>query len=55
MPCSAAFALCGEVKINGELATENNRRQAYVQQEDVFYSQLTVYEAGGHASGLHGR
>lgn len=36
--------------VNGLAATESNHKQAYVMQEDVFYSQLTVLEVSGPAT-----
>lgn len=34
----------GSVTVNGHDASSSNHRQAYVQQEDVFYSMLTASE-----------
>eukprot|EP00197_Chlamydomonas_leiostraca_P006364 CAMPEP_0202866206 /NCGR_PEP_ID=MMETSP1391-20130828/7260_1 /ASSEMBLY_ACC=CAM_ASM_000867 /TAXON_ID=1034604 /ORGANISM="Chlamydomonas leiostraca, Strain SAG 11-49" /LENGTH=699 /DNA_ID=CAMNT_0049546135 /DNA_START=95 /DNA_END=2194 /DNA_ORIENTATION=- len=44
VPCSTSITLSGSLTINGQPSTESNHRQGYVQQEDVFYSQLTVME-----------
>lgn len=33
-----------QVTVNGVDATASNHKQAYVMQEDVFFSQLTVWE-----------
>jgi ABC-type multidrug transport system ATPase subunit len=40
------LSLSGQLTVNKVAATESNHRQAYVQQEDVFYSMLTVREVG---------
>jgi len=47
VPCSASLNLSGIVTVNDVPISKSNHRQAYVQQEDVFYSQLTVAEVGG--------
>lgn len=44
LPMNSKMEVHGAININGMPATESNHRQAYVQQEDVFYSQLTVLE-----------
>lgn len=36
-----------QVTVNGVPATDANHKQAYVQQEDIFFSQLTVWEVRG--------
>ena len=41
-----------QVTVNGVTATESNHKQGYVQQEDVFYSQLTVLETLSMAAEL---
>jgi len=47
VPCNPSINLTGGVTVNGIPASESNHRQAYVQQEDVFYSMLTVKEVRG--------
>ncbi|MEW5320304.1 MAG: hypothetical protein WDW38_011386 [Sanguina aurantia] len=44
LPVSKSIALEGELTVNGEDASSGLHKQAYVQQEDIFYSQLTVRE-----------
>ncbi len=58
MPQSKKITLTGSLTINGKPDTESNHRQAFVQQEDVFYSELTVREVGTHthtSKGIHKR
>ena len=38
------MVLSGSLTVNGLPASSTNHKQAFVQQEDVFYSQLTVME-----------
>ncbi len=38
----AGMELQGNVTVNGVPHCESNHKQGYVQQEDLFYSQLTV-------------
>lgn len=42
----------GRITINGVEATAANHRQAYVEQNDQFYSMLTVNETLGTAAAL---
>lgn len=44
VPVSKRMTLTGSVTVNGVPITESHHRQGYVQQEDIFYSQLTVRE-----------
>ncbi len=47
--CQKKLDLTGEILINGQPIETANVRQGYVQQEDMFFSQLTVRYAGCHA------
>ena len=40
--CQKNLDLAGEILINGQPIATANVRQGYVQQEDMFFSQLTV-------------
>ena len=40
--CQKNLDLAGEILINGQPVATANVRQGYVQQEDMFFSQLTV-------------
>lgn len=42
VPVSKRMTLAGSVTLNGVPIGEAGHRQGYVQQEDIFYSQLTV-------------
>lgn len=42
LPAAAGLTLSGVVTVNGRPRDAARVRQAYVQQEDLFYSQLTV-------------
>lgn len=42
LPAAAGLTLSGAVTVNGRARDAVRVRQAYVQQEDLFYSQLTV-------------
>ena len=42
VPRQERMDLSGTVTVNGKARQESNHRQGYVQQEDIFYSQLTV-------------
>lgn len=42
LPRSAALQLRGTVTVNGVSMETSHHRQGYVQQEDIFFSQLTV-------------
>lgn len=45
VPYSAKASFTGTIEVNGvEVSTDDAVRQAYVQQEDLFYSQLTLRE-----------
>ena len=44
LPAAKGMDLYGRVSINQQPRTSTRVRQAYVQQEDIFYSQLTVRE-----------
>lgn len=44
VPQNSKITLRGRITVNGEAASESNHKQAYVQQEDIFYSQMTVLE-----------
>ncbi|KAK9828034.1 hypothetical protein WJX81_003580 [Elliptochloris bilobata] len=44
LPAAAGLTLSGVVTVNGRPRDAARVRQAYVQQEDLFYSQLTVWE-----------
>lgn len=44
VPRNPALTLSGTVTVNGAPASASKHAQAYVQQDDVFYSQLTVLE-----------
>ncbi len=46
--CQKKLELTGEILINGQPIETANVRQGYVQQEDMFFSQLTVRYAGCH-------
>ncbi|KAK9909937.1 hypothetical protein WJX75_009739 [Coccomyxa subellipsoidea] len=52
VPSTKGMELQGNITINGAPQTESNHRQAYVQQEDLFYSQLTVRETLNMAAAL---
>ena len=55
LPAAAGLTLSGVVTVNGRPRDAARVRQAYVQQEDLFYSQLTVRCArrmGGRAQCL---
>ena len=57
LPAAAGLTLSGVVTVNGRPRDAARVRQAYVQQEDLFYSQLTVRCArrmGGRARCLIG-
>lgn len=43
--CQKNLDLAGEIRINGQPVESANIRQGYVQQEDMFFSQLTVRSA----------
>lgn len=42
VPASQQLTLRGNIKINGVPQQKSSHAQGYVQQEDVFFSQLTV-------------
>lgn len=42
LPYSKAVDFVGEIRVNGASATDSQHSQGYIQQDDVFYSQLTV-------------
>jgi len=42
LPHSKGVQYTGHISINGAPAAGSKHRQAYVKQDDVFYSQLTV-------------
>ena len=42
LPRNAALELCGAISVNGVSVDASAHRQGYVQQEDIFFSQLTV-------------
>lgn len=42
LPRSSALALHGAISVNGVSVEASQHRQGYVQQEDIFFSQLTV-------------
>ncbi len=42
LPAAKGLRLTGHIRINGQPAPAAAFHQAYIQQEDVFYSQLTV-------------
>ncbi len=42
VPATKGMSLRGSVALNGQPRHESAVRQAYVQQEDMFYAQLTV-------------
>jgi ABC-type branched-subunit amino acid transport system ATPase component len=42
LPAAAGLTLSGVVTVNGRPQERARVRQAYVQQQDLFYSQLTV-------------
>lgn len=44
LPYAKAIALSGEICVNGKSITEGNHTPAYVTQDDLFFSQLTVKE-----------
>ena len=44
VPRNADMSLTGAVEVNGWPASGGLHRQAYVQQDDVFYSMLTAEE-----------
>eukprot|EP00271_Cylindrocystis_brebissonii_P012948 TRINITY_DN32467_c0_g1_i1.p1 TRINITY_DN32467_c0_g1~~TRINITY_DN32467_c0_g1_i1.p1 ORF type:complete len:685 (+),score=112.06 TRINITY_DN32467_c0_g1_i1:158-2212(+) len=44
LPCQKGLQLTGEILLNGVAKDKAAFRQAYVRQEDIFYSQLTVRE-----------
>ena len=46
--CQKKLDLTGHILINGQPIETANVRQGYVQQEDMFFSQLTVRYAGCH-------
>mmetsp|Transcript_13559 Transcript_13559/g.36688 ORF Transcript_13559/g.36688 Transcript_13559/m.36688 type:complete len:690 (-) Transcript_13559:688-2757(-) len=52
VPCSSSLELSGSVTVNGMPSSESTHRQAYVQQDDVFYTQLTVAETLNMAAEL---
>ena len=47
VPRSSHMDLSGIVKINGQPSGDVEYRQAYVQQEDAFFSMLTAEEVKG--------
>ncbi len=49
------MVLSGSLTVNGLPASAANHKQAFVQQEDVFYSQLTVMEVRGVVVGQRGQ
>ena len=54
VPATKGMRLRGELTINGAPRTAASVRQAYVQQEDMFYAQLTVRRVHAPApSGMH--
>ncbi|KAL6758227.1 P-loop containing nucleoside triphosphate hydrolase protein [Haematococcus lacustris] len=52
VPVNGALSLSGAVAVNGVPTAASTHCQAYVQQEDVFYSQLTVLETMKMAAAL---
>ena len=42
LPRNAALQLSGAISVNGVSVEASQHRQGYVQQEDIFFSQLTV-------------
>ncbi len=44
MPLGSKLALTGRLTVNGSPAAEAGHKQAFVQQDDLFFSQLTVRE-----------
>ena len=46
--CQKKLDLTGDILLNGQPIETANVRQGYVQQEDMFFSQLTVRYAGCH-------
>ena len=42
LPAAKGLRLSGHIRINGQPALGAAFRQGYIQQEDLFYSQLTV-------------
>ena len=42
LPMNASLTLSGSISVNGISREGSHHRQGYVQQEDIFFSQLTV-------------
>ena len=44
VPAGSKLSLTGRLTVNGSRAAEADHKQAFVQQDDLFFSQLTVRE-----------
>ena len=42
LPQNPQLTLCGSITVNGVPISRSTHGQGYVQQEDIFYSQLTI-------------
>lgn len=53
VPLTAHMDLSGDVSVNGRPATDGMHKQAYVQQDDAFYSMLTAQEVSSRPPGVY--